>query len=122
MILGKIRNKNHQIWSSYEREIRITNFNSRLKERDELFMCSSSQFTWHFTVQIAFNAEFSRTQASGPVVLLLGASALHEVMGSNSYHVIFFFQFRKKKSLSTQPTNHSGSKPINASAHLSHRI
>jgi hypothetical protein len=47
MILQKLRNKNLQIWSSYEDDIPITNFNSGLKrEMHHAYMCSSFQFTW----------------------------------------------------------------------------
>ena len=98
MILGKIRNKNNQIWSSYEREIRITNFNSRLKERDELFMCSSSQFTWHFTVQIAFNAEISRT--SGIVAWRLSPPRGH---GFELLPCHIFFNLEKKNRSAHSP-------------------
>ena len=41
LILEKFKKKNHQIWISYDREIPFTNFNSELKEKDKLRMCSS---------------------------------------------------------------------------------
>jgi len=41
LILEKHKKKNHQIWISYDREILFTNFNSELKEKDKLHMCSS---------------------------------------------------------------------------------
>ena len=43
MILEKFRKKNHQIRSSYEGEIPITKFSSRLKRKDELHVCFSLQ-------------------------------------------------------------------------------
>ena len=35
MNLEKFRKKKHQIWSSYEEEILVTNFNSGLKRENE---------------------------------------------------------------------------------------
>ena len=36
MTLEKFRKKKHRIWSSYEEEILVTNFNSGLKRENEL--------------------------------------------------------------------------------------
>jgi len=47
MILEKFRKKNHQIWSSYERVIPLTNFNSELKREIQIIVEFFTSPTWH---------------------------------------------------------------------------
>ena len=46
MILEKFRKKNHQLWSSYERVIPITNFNSELKREIQIIVEFFTSPTW----------------------------------------------------------------------------
>ena len=92
MILEKIRKKKYKIWSFNEVEIPITDFNSGLKRKDELCICSSSLSTWTNIVQIVLNACAYHNRANAPVVTR--AHPVVEVSGSKSWRTILFFQFR----------------------------
>jgi len=55
MILEKIRKKSHQIWSLYEGEIPVTNFNSELKREIQIIVEVFTSPTWNH-IKKSFNA------------------------------------------------------------------
>jgi len=88
VILEKFRKKKYQIWSFNEVEIPITDFNSGLKRKDELCICSLSLSTWTTIGQINLNANMYHNRINAPVVT--SAQPVAEVLGSNSRRTMFF--------------------------------
>ena len=90
MILEKFRKKNHQIWSIYEGEIPVTNFNSELKREISHIVVFFTSPTWHNSKN-NFNAQRSHKR------LFYGGSARSLPQAGRRFdchgaQVVFIFQ------------------------------
>ena len=86
MILEKFRKTNHQIWSLYEGEIPVINFNSELKGEISIIVVFFTSPTWQNT-KINFNAH--HTQKPSFSLVVVPCLCLRQDSGSTNFLSIF---------------------------------
>ena len=89
MILEKFRKTNHQIWSLYEGEIPVTNFNSELKREISHIVVFFTSPTWHNSKN---NFDAQRSHKRLCLTVVVPGLYLRHVAGSIAMeHKLFLF-------------------------------